>query len=576
MARTTANRRPTNRRLVVTNSGISKETVVLPEDGGTVGRVRFSVAPWTVDDRGRKLISNYLIDENIVSMRWREDAEVAGVEVDIEINNKDNFARTILAPGNWIFPQFLDPTTKKWRYFGPALFVWSRSESDNNTLTSNVVCMDEMGLLQQQGPQDWFFKKDKKHPKGWRADQIAAKILYDLEVPAKLFRTDYYLPYFYVKNHTPYEALVKAYTRDRQISQIRYRVQALGKKVVVLPYLKQSKRWEVTEGSNIISTERVESLEGLYTELIVLSRGQNFIHRGVRVVSGNVRRYGRRRKVITFDNNVRQSVLKATARILLSQTQRTQREVRVTAQGLLPLRATEAIYLRDTGAGLAGNFFVKSIIHNFINGEHTMDLVLSTTDIVPALYPSVDELRPSQSDATQVAATAIGVGQQVSDAAQAVGAAATTVASGNASIADSAALVSQLDQYLRRKNSPLAGLGGTMVSQGRQYGVDPRMAVAVAGAETSFGTTGSAVALKNAWGLGPGIAYRSWPDAIGAFFRTIKNLAQGTNGTIPEIQRKYAPSGAANDPTGLNNNWVRNTSGVYAELGGNPQGSVLL
>ena len=34
--------------------------------------------------------------------------------------------------------------------------------------------------------------------------------------------------------------------------------------------------------------------------------------------------------------------------------------------------------------------------------------------------------------------------------------------------------------------------------------------------------------------------------------------------------------GAANDPTNLNSNWLRNTTALYAELGGDPNGSVAL
>ena len=34
--------------------------------------------------------------------------------------------------------------------------------------------------------------------------------------------------------------------------------------------------------------------------------------------------------------------------------------------------------------------------------------------------------------------------------------------------------------------------------------------------------------------------------------------------------------GAANDPTGLNSNWLRNTTAIHSELGGDPNGSVAL
>lgn len=44
--------------------------------------------------------------------------------------------------------------------------------------------------------------------------------------------------------------------------------------------------------------------------------------------------------------------------------------------------------------------------------------------------------------------------------------------------------------------------------------------------------------------------------------------------TLAQIQAKYAPLGAANDPGNLNSNWLTNTTILYGELGGNPQGSI--
>jgi hypothetical protein len=43
------------------------------------------------------------------------------------------------------------------------------------------------------------------------------------------------------------------------------------------------------------------------------------------------------------------------------------------------------------------------------------------------------------------------------------------------------------DDYLSSKNSPMVGQGGNFTSTGQQYNLDPRLLVAIAGAETSFG-----------------------------------------------------------------------------------------
>lgn len=141
---------------------------------------------------------------------------------------------------------------------------------------------------------------------------------------------------------------------------------------------------------------------------------------------------------------------------------------------------------------------------------------------------------------------------------------------------DSAVLARQIDGYLASKASPLTGLGAVFVSEGEAVGLDPRMIVAIAGSETSFGTYGPSQTIHNPFGMGPGIVYASWSDGI-------RGAAQNLGGplykgagllTIPAIQGRWAPHGASNDPSNLNSNWTRNVGIYYAELGGDPLGAV--
>lgn len=137
---------------------------------------------------------------------------------------------------------------------------------------------------------------------------------------------------------------------------------------------------------------------------------------------------------------------------------------------------------------------------------------------------------------------------------------------------DDTALAAALDGYLATKGSPMTGLGAVFVSEARAVGFDPRFIVAISGAETSFGTYGPSQLIQNAFGMGPGIAYASWADAIRAVARNLAGhlyVGEGRH-TIAAIQQRWAPHGANNDPTGLNSNWTRNVSTYYAELGGDP------
>ena len=137
----------------------------------------------------------------------------------------------------------------------------------------------------------------------------------------------------------------------------------------------------------------------------------------------------------------------------------------------------------------------------------------------------------------------------------------------------------QLDAYMAKKNpgSPLIGMGDVFVREGEANGIDPRALVSIARAESSLGSDPGARARNNAFGWGPNQTFASWQDNIATVAKGLKNgyLDEGKV-TLAQIQAKYCPVGAANDPTGLNSNWLRNTTAIYGELGGDPNGSVAL
>lgn len=139
--------------------------------------------------------------------------------------------------------------------------------------------------------------------------------------------------------------------------------------------------------------------------------------------------------------------------------------------------------------------------------------------------------------------------------------------------ADSASL----DQILLNAGSPMAGLGNVLVDVSSQAGIDPRLIVAIAAHETMLGTYGPAAAIHNPFGLGPGMVFATEGDAVRFAVSVLAQyyLPEGRD-TIAEIGAKWAPVGAKNDPSGLNQHWTRGVSGYYATLGGDPARRPLL
>lgn len=130
-----------------------------------------------------------------------------------------------------------------------------------------------------------------------------------------------------------------------------------------------------------------------------------------------------------------------------------------------------------------------------------------------------------------------------------------------------------IDDYLESKASPMAGEGASFVESGVRWRVDPRLLVAIAGAESYFGL--KTCAPHNAWGWGcpnSPFAFPAWGVGIDVVARGLREryLDDGL-GTVGTIHLRYAPPAAANDPTGLNYAWADNVAGFLLEQGGNPQ-----
>lgn len=146
--------------------------------------------------------------------------------------------------------------------------------------------------------------------------------------------------------------------------------------------------------------------------------------------------------------------------------------------------------------------------------------------------------------------------------------------------AGSEATPEAIDAYLEGKKSPMAGSGAAFIAAGEKYGIDPRFVVAIACSESACGkVTCGGAGSHNAWGWGcPNSPKRfdSWADGFETVSKGLKEgyIDEGRT-SVKKIQEKYAPSNAANDPTGLNNHWVKNVTKFLTEMGGDPDNVAL-
>lgn len=128
-------------------------------------------------------------------------------------------------------------------------------------------------------------------------------------------------------------------------------------------------------------------------------------------------------------------------------------------------------------------------------------------------------------------------------------------------------------QFIKLENSLEGKLSGTanhFINAGKKYDIDPTLLSSIAIHETGNGSSRAVHDKNNVAGMMGKNGLRSYASVEDSIFDMARNLRknylnQGKD-TIAEIGAKYAPVGAANDPTGLNNHWTNGVSRQFNNL----------
>jgi hypothetical protein len=123
----------------------------------------------------------------------------------------------------------------------------------------------------------------------------------------------------------------------------------------------------------------------------------------------------------------------------------------------------------------------------------------------------------------------------------------------------------------------LSGKTGLIVQAASTAGISPELFAAVIAHETGLGTSNAIQNYNNPAGimdpkskwtklkkfdsLGEGLLYSA---------KNLKRRLDQVGGDVDKLADVYAPKGAANDPTGLNNNWLSGVNKFYSELATKP------
>jgi flagellum-specific peptidoglycan hydrolase FlgJ len=143
-----------------------------------------------------------------------------------------------------------------------------------------------------------------------------------------------------------------------------------------------------------------------------------------------------------------------------------------------------------------------------------------------------------------------------------------------AEISQSATRTSKMIGSNNDLNAHLKGVlqntGHLFAEAGKKYDIDPALLAAISIHETGNGTSNAARFKFNVAGMMGKNGLKTYSSIQESIFDMARNLRQNylDQGklTIAQIGAKYAPIGAANDPTQLNNHWVTGVQRYFDTL----------
>lgn len=150
-------------------------------------------------------------------------------------------------------------------------------------------------------------------------------------------------------------------------------------KLQVIEKPKQTVRWLLTGGSNLISADYGENIEEMKNRILVVGDKDQVLARVENPAL--IKRYGLLQEVAT-ESSVKAGEARTIAQNMLKELGKVSREARIECLGIDEVEAGTAIEVRETLTGLIGIFYVDTDKHTISNGQHTMNLTLNWTDEV--------------------------------------------------------------------------------------------------------------------------------------------------------------------------------------------------
>lgn len=236
---------------------------------------------------------------------------------------------------------------------------------------------------------NYRFKKDKGHPRGWTADQIARFVCRKVGMPVgSLARCTHRITNLVSKDADPVDVIVKAYRMERRATGRRFFLHWDGRMNITA--LRRPPHLLELAGALIDASYKAELKDEFATSLTVhattkAGKGNAKGHKRrkihVRVQSAaGIKRYGYVHRSVDAPNAHTDAQARKYGRKVLDKAMRPNRTLTVTVPIMPTLRRGDAFRVEWRAQGLTQVCFVSSASHNVAPGDMTTQITATFDD----------------------------------------------------------------------------------------------------------------------------------------------------------------------------------------------------
>jgi hypothetical protein len=224
------------------------------------------------------------------------------------------------------------------------------------------------------------------------AETIAEAVCNDLEIPVGSLAHTGFNQKLLVQNKSIYEIIMQAYTQAYQMNGVSYRVTAKKGKLNVEEMGKVVCSIELTEDSNITSSNYRESLNSMVNKVRIYDGEGNQI--GVVQNDEDVSKYGIFQQVYTKEEGKDAT---STAKSMFNSVEKTFTLDCVNFNGAV---TGAGAVVRDSSTGLSGIVWIDADTHTWENGVATMSLTVTLKQMMDTKEASKESSKKDSEEST--------------------------------------------------------------------------------------------------------------------------------------------------------------------------------